>query len=56
MTLVLIIVAIVVLICAVRFFKGVSEKKEKTVEPEAPVVKAEDKPRDPKTGRFIKRS
>ena len=47
------IVFAVAIVCVIGFLKGRDEKKEEQAQQE---LKQNDKPRDPKTGRYIKRS
>ena len=50
------IVFAIAIVCVIGFFKGLDEKKSKQEEQEITKPVNNDKPRDPKTGRYIKRS
>ena len=53
------IIFAIAIACVIGFFKGLDEKKLKKEEEEHAIKldqkKVETKPRDPKTGRFIKK-
>lgn len=52
------IIFAIAIACVIGFFKGIDEKKLKEEEEQAIKLdqkKVETKPRDPKTGRFIKK-